>query len=81
MVKQATKNTQLVLHTMPPNELNSVIVHFTTANQTSLVANQVVAEKFYSFRQNLYMSRVVPAQGKLVLQQLTYFLLYSVTPA
>ena len=36
--KQATKNAELVLHTMMPNELNSVIAHFdfiTTTNQTS----------------------------------------------
>ena len=45
------------------------------------MANQVAAEKFYFFRQNLYMLRVFLAQGKLVLQQVTYFLLYRVTPA
>ena len=69
---------------MMPNELNSVTAHFdfiTTTNQTSHVENPVVAEKFYFFRQNLYMLRVLLAQGKLVLQQVTYFLLYSVTPA
>ena len=44
--------------------LNSIIAHFnfiTTTNQTSHVANQVVAEKFYFFRQNLYMLRVLLA--------------------
>ena len=59
-----------MLHVLPPT------------NQACLETNLVVAgcEKFlqkvesssvYFFPQNLYMVRVLPAQGKLVLQQVT----------
>ena len=81
--KQATRNAQLVLHTILPNELNSVIVHFnyiTTTNQTSH-GKSGCCGKVLLFRQNLCMLRVLLAQGKLVLQQVTYFMLYRVTPA
>ena len=63
------------------NELKSNVEHFTTYVQTCLAANEVAAgcenvlqklESTFPFcKKNLYILRVLPAQGKPVLPQVT----------
>jgi len=54
------------------NELSSDVARFTTQNLNRLPKDLQKEEgSFYFLKQNLFMLRVVPIQGKLVLQQVT----------
>ena len=78
MVKWATKIWNTCSATFLQKELNGDVRHSTTRVQTCLATNQVVAAGYKKllqnvllFQQNLNMLHILPAQGKLVLEQVT----------